>query len=89
MVTKQDILRKIEQYHADFVRENPKLESNTVDEIFDLYFYEESDDLPAVGFNPQSGEHLRIGEKLYYHPDYSHLVPELLREDLRNAKLDD
>ncbi len=89
MFTKEKLLEKIEQYRDDFVQQKPDMASYSASEIFDAYFYEESDDLPAVGFNPQSGEHLRVGDKIYYHPDKSHLVPEKLRTHLREAKLED
>ncbi|MCL7987485.1 hypothetical protein M8998_05985 [Sphingobacterium sp. lm-10] len=89
MFIKKDLLQKIEQYRAEFVAMSSEVTDYSAEEIFDTYFYEESDELPTVGFNPQSGEHLRVGEKIYYHPDKSHLVPENLRQELREAKLDD
>lgn len=88
MITKEDLLEKIEQYRAEFVDLNQDIANYSAEEIFNVYFYEESDELPTVGFNPQSGEHLRVGDKIYYHPDQSHLVPEPLRQNLREVKLD-
>lgn len=89
MFTKQDLLEKIEQYRSHFVDLNEEIANYSTELIFDVYFYEESDALPSVGFNPLSGEHLRVGEKIYYHPDKSHLVPESLRKDLSEAKLNE
>lgn len=89
MFTKEKLLQKIEEYRADFADLNPLIAHSSATDIFDEYFYEESDEVPTVGFNPQSGEHLRVGEKMYYHPDKSHLVPERLRDYLRETKLED
>lgn len=89
MFTKENLLAKIEEYRKDFADLNARVAHLPAADIFDEYFYEESEELPTVGFNPQSGEHLRVGEKIYYHPDKSHLVPEGLRDYLREEKLDD
>ncbi|WP_166333284.1 hypothetical protein [Sphingobacterium chungjuense] len=89
MFTKEKLLKKIEEYRSDFVVLNPDIGHFSAADIFDEYFYEASEEMPVVGFNPQSGEHLRVGERIYYHPDKSQLVPERLRDYLREIKLED